>query len=124
MGQAQSQTNSYVPVEHYPRKEQKPDSFRKIIFRKFIKNKLAVFGMVLLLIIISLALFAPWISPHSVTETDPVNKLQPPSAEHWLGTDTLGRDTFSRLLHGARVSLLVGFASVAGSLLIGVVLGA
>ena len=58
------------------------------------------------------AVLAPWISPYPPDAQDVVNRLQPPDAAHWLGTDVLGRDVFSRLLHGARLSLLAGFTVV------------
>lgn len=102
----------------------KPDTLKKIIFRKFIKNKLAVIGAVLLTLIVIAALLAPVLTPYQPETINVTNKLQPPGGEHLLGTDTLGRDTFTRLLYGARISLLVGFASMAGSIFIGVVVGA
>lgn len=102
----------------------KQETYKAIMIRKFLKNKLAVIGAVMLMFIILAALMAPWLAPYNPDEQQLLQQLQPPSAEHLLGTDTLGRDTFSRLLFGARVSLLVGFLSVAGSLLIGTVVGA
>ncbi|WP_232215899.1 oligopeptide ABC transporter permease [Mesobacillus boroniphilus] len=95
-----------------------------IIVRKFFKNKLAIFGGVFLIIIISAALLAPVIAPYSPSKQNLLLKLQPPNSDHWLGTDRFGRDVFSRLLYGARISLLVGFASVLGSITIGTFLGA
>lgn len=100
------------------------DTMLGIIVRKFIKNKLAVLGAVFLIIIISAAIFAPVIAPYSPEKQNLLAKLQPPGGEHLLGTDRFGRDVFSRLLYGARVSLLVGFASVLGSITIGTFLGA
>ncbi|MEH7442805.1 oligopeptide ABC transporter permease [Bacillus sp. JJ1122] len=100
------------------------DTMLGIITRKFFKNKLAVMGAVFLIIIITAAILAPVIAPYSPSKQNLLQKLQPPSSEHWLGTDRFGRDTFSRLLYGARVSLLVGFASVLGSITIGTFLGA
>lgn len=100
------------------------DTMLGIITRKFFKNKLAVMGAVFLIIIITAAILAPVIAPYSPSKQNLLDKLQPPSSEHWLGTDRFGRDTFTRLLYGARVSLLVGFASVLGSITIGTFLGA
>jgi peptide/nickel transport system permease protein len=100
------------------------DTMLKIIVRKFVKNKLAVFGGIFLIIIITAALLAPAIAPYSPSKQNLLLKLQPPNSEHWLGTDRFGRDVFSRLLYGARISLLVGFASVLGSITIGTFLGA
>lgn len=105
-------------------KNDKPDSLTVIFISKFVKNKLAVIGAVVLFFIISSAIFAPLIAPHDPFDQKLMEKLQPPGEEHLLGTDRLGRDTLSRLLYGARVSLLVGFASVAGSLIIGTAVGA
>ncbi|KMJ57819.1 peptide ABC transporter permease [Bacillus sp. LL01] len=106
-----------------PNIKQKPDTLTKITINKFMKNKLAVIGAVLLFIIISLAILAPWITQFEPQKQSLLNKLQTPGGEHWLGTDRYGRDVFSRILFGARVSLLVGFASVAGSITIGTVIG-
>ncbi|PXW82634.1 peptide/nickel transport system permease protein [Pseudogracilibacillus auburnensis] len=102
----------------------KPDSLWKIIFRKFMQNKLAVIGACFLLIIIMGAIFAPILATHDPSHQVLLDKLAPPGADYILGADTLGRDTFSRLLYGSRVSLLVGFASVAGSIFIGTIIGA
>jgi peptide/nickel transport system permease protein len=106
-----------------PKLRKKPDTLSKIIFRKFMKNKLAVFGAIVLFLIILMALFAPVLANHDPAKLNLLDKLQPPSAEHYLGTDDLGRDIFSRLVYGARVSLLVGFASVLGFITIGTVIG-
>lgn len=70
-----------------------------------------------------IALLAPWISPYAPDAVDVVDRLQPPSGTHWLGTDVLGRDVFSRLLHGARLSLLAGFTVVILGAAIGVTVG-
>ena len=107
-----------------PNIKKKPDTLTKITINKFMKNKLAVIGAVLLFIIITLALFAPLIAQFEPQKQSLLNKLQTPGGEHWLGTDRYGRDVFARILFGARVSLLVGFASVAGSITIGTVIGA
>lgn len=107
-----------------PNIKQKPDTLTRITIRKFMKNKLAVIGAIILAIIMFAAIFAPWITPHSYSDQNLLNKLQNPGGEHWLGTDRFGRDVFARLLYGARVSLGVGFASVAGSMTIGITVGA
>ncbi|MBD0320056.1 MAG: ABC transporter permease, partial [Gemmatimonadetes bacterium] len=69
------------------------------------------------------AVLAPWISPYPPDAQDVVNRLQPPTTAHWLGTDVLGRDVFSRLLHGARLSLLAGFTVVLLGAAIGTTVG-
>jgi peptide/nickel transport system permease protein len=78
-------------------------------------------GIVLAWILI--ALLAPWIAPYEPNAVDVVSRLQPPSARHWMGTDTLGRDVFSRLLHGARLSLFAGFSVVILGAAIGTAIG-
>ncbi|MEH7728368.1 oligopeptide ABC transporter permease [Bacillus safensis] len=102
----------------------KPETMLRLFCEKFFKNKLAVAGSVILLIIIFSAIFAPVIAPYAPEHQDLLKRLQPPSAEHFMGTDKFGRDIFSRVLYGARVSLLVGFVSVLGAITIGTVVGA
>ena len=89
-------------------------------WRRLLANKAAVAGGIILLVLISLAIFAPWIAPHSYSYQNLELGAQPPSSEFLLGTDTLGRDLFSRILYGARVSLLVGFVATSVALVIGV----
>ena len=69
-------------------------------------------------------ILTPWIAPYSYDTQDLVLGATPPSADHWLGTDYFGRDLFTRILYGGRISLMVGFAATAVSLLVGVVYGA
>jgi peptide/nickel transport system permease protein len=101
----------------------KPDTMSKIIINKFLRNKLAVIGAIILTIIILAAVFAPFIAPYSFEEQRLVDKLKPPGEEFLLGTDKFGRDLLTRLLFGARISLLVGFASVFGAITIGTLIG-
>ena len=79
--------------------------------RHFLRHRGAVIGSVLVLGFVVLALAAPWIAPHDPLAQDLSARLQPPSAEHWLGTDVQGRDVWARLVFGARVSLTVGLVS-------------
>lgn len=102
----------------------KPDSLTRIVVKKFVRNKLAVVGATILLCIITAAIFAPYLATHDPDYQYLTDKLSKPNGEYYLGTDHLGRDLFSRLLYGARVSLLVGFASVLGAITIGTILGA
>lgn len=99
-------------------------SLLSIIIAKFLQNKLAVFGLVMLSIIVVSAIFAPWIAPHDPDFQNLRNRLAAPSAEFLLGTDHLGRDIFSRLLFGGRVSLFVGFVAMIGAVTIGTTVGA
>ena len=87
------------------------------------RNHLAGAGMMMVLVLVFFAVFAPWIAPQSPSAIDLPLRLQPPSTAHWLGTDELGRDILSRAIYGARISMLVGASVVAGSLLIGLILG-
>jgi ABC-type dipeptide/oligopeptide/nickel transport system permease subunit len=91
--------------------------------RQFVKNRLAVGGLIVIALFVFAALFGPYLAPYDFLDQELDNALQPPSAEHWLGTDELGRDIFSRMLHGARTAALVSLSSTAVSLLIGVAVG-
>lgn len=80
-------------------------------------------GMVVLFLLFCMAVFAPWIAMYEPTAINPLARMKPPSENHWFGTDALGRDVFSRVVWGARVSLAVGLAVAVVSLSIGVVIG-
>ncbi|SHG00887.1 peptide/nickel transport system permease protein [Kaistia soli DSM 19436] len=82
-----------------------------------------VIGLFLLALQLIAIIFAPWIAPFSPIEANPIDSLQTPNAIHWLGTDELGMDIFSRIVFATRVNLLIGFAAVAISLAIGVPIG-
>ena len=86
-------------------------------------NPLATAGLVLIAIFFSMALLAPWISPQDPAHIDLPSRLESHSASHWFGTDELGRDIFSRVIYGARISMLVGVSVVAGSLFLGLIFG-
>ncbi len=92
-----------------------------------LRNPLAVVGMVILLVLIFAAAFAPWIAPYSPVGQNLGERLLPPSLEHWMGTDELGRDIFSRVVYGARITLmivaLVAVISAPMGLLIGAIAG-
>ena len=89
-------------------------------WRRLLANKAAVVSGALLLLLIALAILAPWIAPHSYSYQNLELGAQAPFGSFFLGTDTLGRDLFSRILYGARVSLLVGFVATGVALVIGV----
>jgi peptide/nickel transport system permease protein len=91
--------------------------------RRFVGHRQAMFGLALLVVLAALALLAPAIAPLNPS-VDLVNRLRPPSAAYWLGTDDAGYDILRLLLHGARVSLLIGFLSVAIAVTLGTTLGA
>jgi peptide/nickel transport system permease protein len=86
-------------------------------------NRLATAGVVLVAIFVVFTLFAPWIAPQDPARIDLPSRLQAPSPAHWFGTDELGRDVLSRVIFGARISMLVGASVVLGSLLIGLIVG-
>ena len=88
--------------------------------RRLIQNRAAMIGGITVLVLIILSIFAPWIAPYSYSYQNLDLGASPPSAEHLLGTDVLGRDLLSRLLYGARISLLVGFVATGVALVIGV----
>lgn len=92
-------------------------------WRGFRKSKVAVVGMLIVIFFILLALFGPLIAKEGINDQLMTDRLQPPSSEHWLGTDDFGRDILSRIIHGARISLWVGFSSVIGSVVVGSILG-
>lgn len=92
-------------------------------WRSFKKNKLALVGAMIVLFFIVIAILAPVIAPYEFKEQNLPNKLLAPSSEHWFGTDDLGRDVFSRVIYGARISLWVGFLAVVGSIIVGCLLG-
>jgi len=95
----------------------------KEAWRSFKKNKIALAGMGIVIFFILIALLAPLIAPYSINEQDLSMRLQAPSKEHIFGTDDFGRDIFSRVIYGARISLWVGFFSVLGSVIVGSLLG-
>ncbi len=87
-------------------------------------NRLTVIGLVIVVVLVIEALFAPWIAPYDVGATNLSMRYLPPSAMHWFGTDSTGRDIFSRVVFGARISLQVGIIVVIVSAVIGTILGA
>ena len=93
-------------------------------WQRFCQNKLAVVGLVVIVIFILLAIFAPLLTPHDPNRANLRERNQPPSKEHWFGTDDMGRDILARTLYGGRISLSVGLVSVGISLTLGLTLGA
>lgn len=87
-------------------------------------NRLTYIGIFIAIILIIVAVFAPFIATHDVTAINTAMKYASPSAEHWFGTDALGRDVFSRLIFGARISLQVGITVTVVSVIIGMIIGA
>ncbi|HCW17081.1 ABC transporter permease [Achromobacter sp.] len=100
-----------------------PSSRPNALWQALAKNRLSWIGLGLLLVIVLAAVFAPWLAPHDPLQQNIAYRLEPPSAEFWLGTDSYGRDVLSRLVYGARVSLLVGFVAILIAMCIGSALG-
>ncbi|WP_151734395.1 ABC transporter permease ['Paenibacillus yunnanensis' Narsing Rao et al. 2020] len=112
-----AQTAQGVPPK--PAAPSKPTTLWSLLLH----NRLAAVGLAFILLWTVIALIAPWIAPYDPYATDMANKLQPPSAGHWFGTDNFGRDILSRVLYGARISIWTGLIAVAISFFIGVPLG-
>ena len=100
-----------------------PDRRKHVTWKRFKRNKLAVAGMIIVIIMYAIAIFAPVIQRYEYDSITAGMRNKPPSAEHWLGTDRNGRDVYSRMVNGARVSLFAGFAAVAIVMTVGVLLG-
>jgi len=114
-----NQTNQ--PIN--PRKKRKSLGPWQLAFKKLLKNKTAVFGMAVLTFMVLVAIFAPFIATHDPEKSNLSMTNKPPSKEHYLGTDGSGRDAFSRLVYGARISLIIGFSAMVFTIVIGVTLG-
>ena len=91
--------------------------------RTLLGNRTALFGLVLSVLLVVAAVFAPWIAPYRPDEIHPIDSLMAPSARYWLGSDDLGRDILSRIIFGARVSLMVGTIAIGIAAVAGVSLG-
>ncbi len=96
---------------------------RRKLWRTYKSNKTALIGSVIAILIIVLAILAPWIAPYDPLEQSVFNRLTPPQGSHLLGTDEYGRDVLSRILWGARISLMVGILSVIIGLAVGTWIG-
>jgi peptide/nickel transport system permease protein len=94
-----------------------------VTWRKLRHDPLGVLGLAIVLVIGVLTVFAPWLAPYDPNEVDVYARLLPPSAEHWLGTDQLGRDIYSRLLYGGRVAMKVSLLAISIAMAIGIALG-
>lgn len=102
----------------------KRDTELRHVMRHLRRNRAAMVGLVVLVAFLFCAILAPLLAPHDPTDTNFARALEKPSSEHILGTDELGRDVFSRILFGSRISLAIGLISVSIGLVIGVPLGA
>jgi peptide/nickel transport system permease protein len=103
-----------------------PSAFSSAVaatLRAFNTNKASWIGLAIFLAVVIAAIFAPLLAPHDPLEQDVLDRLKPPSAEHLLGTDYFGRDTLSRLLYGARISLVIGVVSTLIAMVVGTLIG-
>ena len=101
----------------------KPESLWTKARKRFFRHKLAMFGLITLLLLIFVSVAAPLLTPYSPIALDLRSIRKPPSAEHWLGTDGTGRDVLTRVLYAGRISLSVGLVSVSISMFIGIIIG-
>jgi len=98
----------------------RPAGFLRRLFRD---KPLGAAGGVLMLLFLVVGIFGPWLAPYGFNEISPADRLLPPSAEHWFGTDNIGRDVLSRCIHGAQLSVIIGCTAAALATLISTVLG-
>lgn len=104
--------------------QKKAKSQLGVVLRALVKNKIALVGLFILLVLTLTAIFADQIAPYDYAKQDLPNKFLHPSAEHLFGTDKFGRDIFSRVVYGTRISLLVGFIAIGIAVTLGGILGA
>lgn len=110
-------------VNTVSRNKRKRESLAKGVLKRLARNKLAMAGGIIMVVIILAAIFAPWLTPYTYEEMDVLHILEGPSKAHICGTDIFGRDLFTRLLYGARYSLALGFVSVFVSQFFGIIIG-
>jgi peptide/nickel transport system permease protein len=110
-------------INNSPSSTRKPTSWRQIVLRQFLRNRGATIGAVFVLLVVLVALLAPMLAPYSPIEMHPKDRLRPPSTQYWMGTDHYGRDIFSRIVYGSRISLQVGILANLFSVILGMVIG-
>jgi len=108
----------------FERQSKAPTSLLMDAWRRLTRDKLAIAGMAIIALFIIAAVFAPLLAPYDPIEQTLLQRRQPPSRQHWMGLDEVGRDIFSRIIYGARVSLQIGLLSVSMAILIGSIVGA
>lgn len=115
----QNEEDKIEIIEESTNKNSKFDFWKRLF-----SNKGAVFGAIVILVMVVTAIFAPVIAPYPYDRVDLPQMLKAPSSEHWFGTDEFGRDIFSRIVYGARISLEVSLIAIGIAMIIGIVLGA
>ena len=108
---------------HAAKTRKKKESQFSLVIKRLSKNKLAMAGLVIILILFMVAIFSPWIMPYAYDEMNMLERFAGPSLKHLCGADEMGRDIFSRLLYGARASLSLGFLATIISTVIGMFIG-
>ncbi|TRM10855.1 ABC transporter permease [Lentibacillus cibarius] len=128
MAQLNLKPSDFEPIEYNEAEAERiaseTTSFWKDAWRRFKKNKLALFGVGIIILLGIMSLIGGPISGYNYFSNDLINANKPPSAEHWFGTDQLGRDIFARTWYGAKISLFIGLAAAFLDLIIGVIWGA
>ncbi|MFD1852165.1 ABC transporter permease [Oceanobacillus bengalensis] len=129
----ESHSTSNVPEEWFSLKEKDKEAAEVVLrpslsywqdaWRRLRKNKMAMLGLVFLILLSFMAIFGPMMTPYEVNVQDRPNQYQPPSSEHWFGTDSAGRDVFTRTWYGARISLFVGLVAALIDVFIGIIWG-
>jgi peptide/nickel transport system permease protein len=112
-----------MPGVAEPAPEEAPFVMRGAGLRAFLRDPMGVTGAVLVAAFLLMAIFAPWIAPYDPMALNVMNKFQPPSWQHWAGTDQLGRDLLSRLIWGARTALYIALVATGVSAVLGIILG-
>lgn len=110
--------------EHLLRERNWKDTSFFITMKQFSRNKMALVGLVIILLLLLMGIFAPLLAPYDYTMVDPIHANQAPSAAHWFGTDKYGRDILSRIIWGARYSLGIGVGSSVIGVVVGIIFGA
>ena len=100
-----------------------PARWRRLAVLRLLRDTTGAVGTLFVVLIVLLAVFAPLVTPYEPNEINVQRRLAPPSTEHWMGTDQLGRDTFTRLVYGTRIALLVSLPAVIAGALLGMLLG-
>src|SRR5690606_26762285 len=127
MSQQTIKQSDFTPIQYTEAETEKivgeSTSYWKDAWRRFRKNKLAIAGIIIIILLAIMSLIGAKLSGHNYFDNDLINSNQPPSAEHWFGTDNLGRDLFARTWEGAKISLFIGLTAAFIDLIIGVIWG-
>src|SRR5699024_6883561 len=118
-----TEANSGIAGDAVGDMEGRKSSHMRDAFKQLRKSKLATGGFFIITMFIIIGFIAPMLTPNGLDAQKLAKRLQPPSNEHWFGTDDLGRDILTRIAYGARISLQVGFFAVAGAFIVGTFLG-